>query len=190
MINYKTLEQIATQTNLHVDFGGGLQSDKDVEIAFDSGAKQITGGSVAVNTPDLFERWLSKYGGEKIILGADAKNEKIAIHGWKDVTEVSVYDFIGAHLSKGIQYAISTDVARDGLLEGPSFHLYGYIDFKFPELKLIASGGISQMDDVLRLNEMGIFGVIIGKAIYEGRITLKELSRLVIQNPKTNIQHS
>jgi phosphoribosylformimino-5-aminoimidazole carboxamide ribotide isomerase len=180
IVNHKVLEKIATQTNLHIDFGGGIQSDADVQVAFDYGARQITGGSVAVKTPELFEDWLTRYGGDKIILGADAKEEKIAIHGWKDVTDVSVYDFIGGFLHKGVQYCISTDVAKDGLLQGPSFPLYGYIDYKFPQLKLIASGGISQIDDVIRLHEMGIFGVIIGKAIYEGRIKLQELTRLIL----------
>lgn len=184
VINYKTLEQIAAHTNLHIDFGGGIQSDNDVRIAFDNGARQITGGSVAVNKPDLFESWLVKHGGDKIILGADAKDEKIAIHGWKDVTKLSVYDFIGEYISKGVKYAISTDVAKDGLLQGPSFPLYGYIDYRFPDLKLIASGGISQMDDILRLNEMEIFGVIIGKAIYEGKIKLQEISRFIIETNK------
>lgn len=182
VINYKTLEKIATQTNLHIDFGGGIQSDKDVQIAFDNGARQITGGSIAVNKPDLFESWLVKHGGQKVILGADAKNEKIAIHGWKDVTELSVYDFIGGYIAKGVEYVISTDVAKDGLLQGPSYSLYGYINFKFPDLKLVASGGISRMDDILWLNEMGIFGVIVGKAIYEGKIKLQELRRLIIDN--------
>ncbi|QHT66436.1 1-(5-phosphoribosyl)-5-[(5-phosphoribosylamino)methylideneamino]imidazole-4-carboxamide isomerase [Rhodocytophaga rosea] len=182
VVNYKTLEQIATQTSLYIDFGGGLQSDKDIHIAFDNGAKQITGGSVAVKNRDLFESWLVKHGGDRIILGADAKNEKIAIHGWKDVTELSVYDFIGEYIGKGVKYAISTDVAKDGLLQGPSFPLYGFIDYKFPGLNVIASGGISQMDDILRLNEMGIFGVIVGKAIYEGKIKLQELSRFIVEN--------
>lgn len=180
VVNYKVLDKIASLTQLHIDFGGGIQTDKDINIAFDHGAKQITGGSVAVKNAELFESWLKQHGGDKIILGADAKDEKIAIHGWADLTEVSVYDFIGDYLNKGIQYCISTDVAKDGLLQGPSFGLYGYIGYKYPNLKLIASGGISSIDDILLLNEMGIFGVIIGKAIYEGKIKLKQLSKLII----------
>jgi phosphoribosylformimino-5-aminoimidazole carboxamide ribotide isomerase len=180
VVNYKVLDKIASQTNLQIDFGGGIQSDADVGVAFDYGASQVTGGSVAVKNPELFQSWLERFGGDKIILGADAKEEKIAIHGWKDVTEVWVYDFIGEYMEKGVKYAISTDVAKDGLLQGPSFTLYGLIDYKFPELKLIASGGISGMDDIDMLNDMGIYGVIVGKAIYEGKIKLPELTNFML----------
>ncbi|MDO1446419.1 1-(5-phosphoribosyl)-5-[(5-phosphoribosylamino)methylideneamino]imidazole-4-carboxamide isomerase [Rhodocytophaga aerolata] len=180
VVNYKVLDAIASHTKLQIDFGGGIQSDADVQVAFDYGAAQITGGSVAVNNPELFESWLNQYGGDKIILGADAKKEKIAIHGWKEVTEVWVYDFIADYLQKGVKYVISTDVAKDGLLQGPSFVLYGNIDYKFPEIKLIASGGISSMADIEQLHEMGIYGVIVGKAIYEGRIKLPELTKFML----------
>ncbi len=176
VVNYRVLEDIASKTRLHIDFGGGIQSNKDVEIAFDCGAAQITGGSVAIKDPDLFDNWLRQYGPEKIILGADAKQEKIAVSGWQETTEVWVYDFLESYLQKGIHYTISTDVAKDGLLQGPSFDLYKEIRSRFPALNLIASGGISHMDDIHKLNEMGIYGVIVGKAIYEGRIKPSELA--------------
>jgi phosphoribosylformimino-5-aminoimidazole carboxamide ribotide isomerase len=178
IVNHKVLELLATKTNLHIDFGGGVQSDEMIEIAFNSGAKQVTGGSVAVKNPELFEGWLQSYGGEKIILGADARDEKIAISGWEEATTTSVYDFVGNYLEKGAKYAISTDVAKDGLLEGPSFQLYKNLQDQFPSLQIIASGGVSVMDDILKLDEMNIFGVIVGKAIYEGRITLKQIADL------------
>lgn len=178
IVNHKVLELLATKTNLHIDFGGGVQSDEMIEIAFNSGAKQVTGGSVAVKNPDLFEGWLQNYGGEKIILGADARDEKIAISGWEEATTTSVYDFVGNYIEKGAKYAISTDVAKDGLLEGPSFQLYKNLQDQFPNLQIIASGGVSVMDDILKLDEMNIFGVIVGKAIYEGRITLKQIADL------------
>ncbi len=178
IVNHKVLELLATKTNLHIDFGGGVQSDEMIEIAFNSGAKQVTGGSVAVKNPGLFEGWLQNYGGEKIILGADARDEKIAISGWEEATTTSVYDFVGNYIEKGAKYTISTDVAKDGLLEGPSFQLYKNLQDQFPSLQIIASGGVSVMDDILKLDEMNIFGVIVGKAIYEGRITLKQIADL------------
>jgi phosphoribosylformimino-5-aminoimidazole carboxamide ribotide isomerase len=178
IVNHKVLELLATKTNLHIDFGGGVQSDEMIEIAFNSGAKQVTGGSVAVKNPILFEGWLQSYGGEKIILGADARDEKIAISGWEEATTTSVYDFVGNYIEKGAKYTISTDVAKDGLLEGPSFQLYKNLQDQFPSLQIIASGGVSVMDDILKLDEMNIFGVIVGKAIYEGRITLKQIADL------------
>ncbi|SFF28037.1 1-(5-phosphoribosyl)-5-[(5-phosphoribosylamino)methylideneamino]imidazole-4-carboxamide isomerase [Spirosoma endophyticum] len=175
VINWKVLELIASKTNMHVDFGGGVQSDEDLQIAFECGAKQVTGGSIAVKDPDLMERWLSRYGSAKIILGADAKNEKIAVSGWEEGTDVWIYDFLEKWVDKGIKYVISTDVAKDGLLEGPSFDLYRNMQDQFPKLDIIASGGVSNMSDIETLADMDIFGVIVGKAIYEGRVTLKEL---------------
>lgn len=179
VVNYKVLEKIASHTSLHIDFGGGIQSDEDIRVAFESGAAQVTGGSIAIKNPVLFEQWLKEYGSEKIILGADAKNEKIAVSGWEESTEVWVYDFIEQWAEKGAQYVISTDVAKDGLLQGPSFDLYRNISEKAPSVKVIASGGISHMDDIYQLNDMQIYGVIVGKAIYEGRITMKDLSQLI-----------
>ncbi len=179
VINWKVLEKIASKTKLHIDFGGGVQSEEDLRIVFENGAKQVTGGSVAVKQPDLFEEWLSKYGGGMIILGADAKNEKVAVSGWEEGTELWVYDFIEKYVEKGVQYTISTDVAKDGLLQGPSFDLYQNIQDKCPALHIIASGGVSELKDVERLAEMNIYGVIIGKAIYENRIKLSDLRSFI-----------
>lgn len=179
VVNWKVLEKIAAKTTLHIDFGGGVQSEEDIRIVFESGAKQVTGGSVAVKQPDLFKHWLSVYGGEKMILGADAKNEKVAVSGWEEGTELWVYDFVEKYVELGIQYAISTDVAKDGLLQGPSFDLYKNLQDKCPDLKIIASGGVSGIEDVEKLAEMNIYGVIIGKAIYENRIILSDLQRFI-----------
>lgn len=178
IVNHKVLETLASKTKLHIDFGGGVQSDEMIQLAFDYGAKQVTGGSVAVKNPELFEEWLQSYGGEKIILGADARDEKIAISGWEEATEKSVYEFVGEYIKKGAKYTISTDVAKDGLLQGPSFDLYQNLQDQYPDLHIIASGGVATFDDIVTLNEMNIFGVIVGKAIYEGRVTLKQLADL------------
>ena len=178
IINHKVLETLASKTKLHIDFGGGVQSDEMIQLAFDYGAKQVTGGSVAVKNPELFEGWLQSYGGEKIILGADARDEKIAISGWEEATEKSVYEFVGEYIKKGAKYTISTDVAKDGLLQGPSFDLYQNLQDQYPDLHIIASGGVATFDDIVKLNDMNIFGVIVGKAIYEGRVTLKQLAEL------------
>lgn len=180
VVNWKVLEKIAARTTLHIDFGGGVQSDDDLRVVFESGAKQVTGGSIAVKQPDLFESWLKTYGGEKIILGADAKKEKIAVSGWEEGTGLWVYDFVEEYVEKGVKYTISTDVAKDGLLQGPSFDLYKNLQEKCPDLNIIASGGISGIEDVEKLAEMNIYGVIIGKAIYENRIALPDLQRFFI----------
>ncbi|WP_338874025.1 1-(5-phosphoribosyl)-5-[(5-phosphoribosylamino)methylideneamino]imidazole-4-carboxamide isomerase [Spirosoma sp. SC4-14] len=179
VINWKVLELIASKTSLHIDFGGGVQSDDDLRVVFECGAKQVTGGSIAVKKPEVMERWLSRHGSEAIILGADAKNEKIAVSGWEESTEVWVYDFVEKWVDKGVKYVISTDVAKDGLLQGPSFELYRNLQDQFPTLNIIASGGVSNMADIETLADMNLFGVIVGKAIYEGRVTLKELSRFM-----------
>ena len=177
IINYKVLENISNQTNLLIDFGGGLQSDEDLKIAFESGANQITGGSIAVKNPEMFLSWIESYGSEKIILGADAKDELVAVSGWQETTEMSIYDLLEKYLANGIKYTISTDVAKDGLLQGPSIELYKKMQEKFPNLHIIASGGVSIMQDIINLDEMQIFGVIVGKAIYENRISLKEIEK-------------
>jgi len=180
IVNYKVLELIATKTNLVIDFGGGLKSDKDLEIAFNSGASMITGGSIAVKEKATFLNWLEKYGSEKIILGADAKDGKIAVSGWLETTELPVVDFISSYYKEGISKVISTDISRDGMLSGPSFELYAEILGELPEVQIIASGGIATMDDILKLDEMEIPGVITGKAIYENRITLKEIEKFIL----------
>ncbi len=177
IINHKVLETIASKTNLHIDFGGGLQSDEDLKIAFDAGAKQITGGSIAIKNEEMFSSWIEKFGAEKIILGADAKNKMIAVSGWQETTSVSVFDLIEKYTNKGIKYTISTDVAKDGLLQGPSFDLYQEMQTKFPALNIVASGGVAFFDDILKLDQMGIFAVIVGKAFYEGNISLKDFER-------------
>jgi len=181
IVNYKTLEQLATKTSLKIDFGGGLKSDEDLKIAFDSGANQITGGSIAVKKPDIFENCIQSYGSDKIILGADCKNQKIAVSGWLEESDLDVIPFISKYQSKGIDYVICTDISKDGMLEGPSFDLYKRILSEVPSIKLIASGGISKFDELPKLAEMGCEGVIIGKAIYENRISLKELENFILE---------
>lgn len=175
IINYKILEQISTQTNLIIDFGGGLKSEEDIKIAFESGAKQVTLGSVAVKNPELFLETFEKYGKEKIILGADAKKEKIAVSGWLEESETNIYDFIKEKTESGIQYVISTDIDKDGMLEGPSFDLYEKIIAENPNIKLIASGGITSASDLEKVKSIGCEGAIIGKALYENRISLNDL---------------
>lgn len=177
IINYRTLEKIASRTSLIIDFGGGLKCDDDLEIAFESGAQMVTGGSIAVKDPELFSKWIGKYGSKKIILGADAKNKKIAIDGWLSTTEEDLIPFIEQYRKKGIWKVICTDISRDGMLEGPAIDLYREIREALPQVYLIASGGISSIEDIEKLEGAGIPGVIFGKAIYEGRIQLKDLVR-------------
>lgn len=177
IVNYKVLDLITSKTSLKIDFGGGLRSDEDLEIAFDCGAYQITGGSIAVNNPDLFLKWLTKYGSNKIILGADCYNRKIATHAWLENAELDVIDFIKNYETKGIRQVICTDIAKDGMLQGTSNELYVDI-LSQSKVNLIASGGVSSIKDIELLKEIGCEGVIIGKALYEGNITLKELQKL------------
>ncbi len=177
IVNYNVLEKIVSETNLLVDFGGGLKSDQDLKIAFESGANQITGGSIAVKNEALFTSWLEKYGIGKIILGADCLNRKIATNGWLEDSELDVRAFIESYQLKGIQSVICTDISKDGMLEGPSIELYKEL-LTLSNLKLIASGGVSNIDDLIQLKEIGCEGAIVGKAIYEGNITLKQISEL------------
>lgn len=177
IINHKVLETIAGQTNLHVDFGGGVKSDTDIRLAFESGARQITGGSIAVKNPTLFLQWLETYGAERIILGADCAKRKICISGWTEQAEVSVLDFITDYQKKGIRQVICTDIAKDGMLTGPSFELYQDI-LNDTKVQLIASGGVSSLEDLRQLKKLGCEGAIIGKGIYENRFSLKELVEL------------
>lgn len=179
IINYKILEQIASKTNLKIDFGGGLKSDNDVKIAFNSGASQITGGSIAVKNSEVFKTWILKYGHERIILGADCHNENIAVSGWQEESELKVLPFIKDYHSKGISYVICTDISKDGMLEGPAFELYKSILKENPDIQLIASGGVSSLKDLEKLKNLGCEGAILGKAIYENRISLKELQEVM-----------
>ncbi len=186
IINYKVLEQLASKTNLKIDFGGGLKSNKDLEIAFNSGANQITGGSIAVKNSDIFESWIAKYGAQKIILGADFYPDnvggKIAINGWQEESTLELIPFIKGYKDKGIEYVICTDISKDGMLQGPSFEVYKEIITEVKNVKLIASGGISTFDELPRLAESGCEGVIIGKAIYEKKISLKQLEQYILNN--------
>jgi len=175
--NWKVLERIATKTSLKIDFGGGIKTETDVDIVFNSGAILATIGSIAVKDENLFSEWIHRYGAEKFFLGADVKNEKIAVSGWQETTDIWIYDFIEKYISKGLKQIFCTDVSKDGLLQGPSLDLYKNIVGKFSSLHFIASGGVSDIDDVYRLEEVGCKGVIIGKAIYENRISVTSLSK-------------
>ena len=178
IINYNILNDIATKTSLVIDFGGGLKCDKDVEIAFESGAKMITGGSIAVKSPELFREWLMRYGRERIILGADAKDEKIAVSGWQEATSKELIPFIEEYHNVGVRSVICTDINRDGMLEGPSTELYKKVLSALPDVYLVASGGVSSITDIETLDEAGVPAVIFGKAIYEGHITLRDLEKM------------
>ncbi|MGJ3234793.1 1-(5-phosphoribosyl)-5-[(5-phosphoribosylamino)methylideneamino]imidazole-4-carboxamide isomerase [Marivirga sp.] len=177
VVNLDVLKSIAENTNLTIDFGGGVQSTEDLKAVFDAGANQITGGSIAVKNEALFTEWIEEFGGEKIILGADVKGEQIAIHGWQESSEKHIYDFLDHYLAKGLRYVICTDVSKDGALEGTSNELYQNILDRFPSINLIASGGVSKLEDLQILEGMDIYGAIVGKAIYEKRINLKDLKQ-------------
>jgi len=186
IVNYKILEEIAMQTSMKIDFGGGLKSDEDLHIAFESGANQITGGSIAVKNKAIFRKWLTTYGGDKIILGADAMNEKIAVSGWQEESSLDLLPFISEYRKEGVKYVICTDISKDGMLEGPSFDLYQRILEQCNEEKstqkigLIASGGVSSFEELPKLAELGCEGAIIGKAIYENKISLKQLENYIL----------
>ena len=182
IVNHKVLEDIVSKTSLKIDFGGGLKSDEDLKIAFESGAHQVTGGSIAVKEPGVFEQWIETYGSEKIILGADVQGDRIATNGWLESSEHRLVDFVKDYHAKGIQYVICTDISKDGMLEGPSFEVYADLLAAQPGIKLIASGGISSFDELPRLAAMGCEGTIIGKAIYENRITLAALENFILQS--------
>ncbi len=178
IVNHGVLRQITEGTSLQVDFGGGIKSDDDLRIAFESGAAQITGGSVAQQQPELFLQWLEHYGAERIILGADSHHRKIATQGWQKQSEEDVVDFIASFATKGVAYVICTDISKDGMLQGPSLELYREI-LSGSDVRLIASGGITSMADLEKLQAIGCEGAIIGKAIYEGHIQLKELQSFI-----------
>ncbi|MDR2813804.1 MAG: 1-(5-phosphoribosyl)-5-[(5-phosphoribosylamino)methylideneamino]imidazole-4-carboxamide isomerase [Prevotellaceae bacterium] len=170
IVNYRALEQIATRTQLVVDFGGGLKTADDLRIAFECGAAMVTGGSIAVKNPDEFTRWIARYGGDKIILGADVVDEKIAVSGWQESTQEDLLPFIAGYVEKGVTQVICTDVSKDGMLQGANVALYRKILEHFPSLYLIASGGVSRRSDVEDLQKAGVPAVIVGKAFYEGRM--------------------
>lgn len=178
IVNYKTLESVATKTKLTIDFGGGLNSNQDLKIAFSSGASMVTGGSIAVKQPEAFSEWLSEYGNGKIILGADVRNLIVAIKGWQEDSNLTINDLLKQYQPQGIKKVICTDISKDGGMKGPSFELYKQLMTDFPDLKFIASGGVTTIDDVFKLKEMNMYGAIIGKAIYEGTIKLSDLSKL------------
>lgn len=176
IVNWRVLEAITTHTNLIVDFGGGIKGDEDIKIAMNAGAHQVTCGSIAVKEPATVEKWLRQYGPNKLILGADVMGEMIAVHGWQEKTTLSIEDLLHHYIPNGMDHVICTDVATDGMLQGPNFDLYRSILQIFPHIHLIASGGVHTMEDVRKLEEDGLEGVIIGKAIYEGKISLEDLS--------------
>ena len=177
--NWAVLQNIAASTSLSIDFGGGIKQDKDLKIVFESGAAYATIGSLAVKQPEVFVGWLKDYGADKFLLGADVKSEKIAVAGWLETTDIDIYDFLTDYVAQGVQQVFCTDVSKDGKLEGPSTELYKKIIEKFPSLYFIASGGVSSMDDLYALKEIGCSGAIVGKAIYEGRIKLTELQQFL-----------
>lgn len=181
IVNHRVLETLATHTTLSIDFGGGLKADEDLRIAFECGAQQVTGGSIAVKQPDTFTQWIKTYGTDKIILGADVKGEFIATDGWLETSDQSLFEFLAHYQQQGVSYTICTDISKDGMLAGPSFDLYEKI-LATTDVKLIASGGISTFDELPRLAAMGCEGTIIGKAIYENRISLAQLEKFIL-NP-------
>jgi phosphoribosylformimino-5-aminoimidazole carboxamide ribotide isomerase len=180
IVNHKVLETIASRTNLIIDFGGGLKSDDDLRIAFECGASMVTGGSIAVKNPEVFASWIEKFGGEKIILGADVKDEKIAVGGWIETTDLELMPFIQNYMGKGISKVICTDISKDGMLSGPATDLYKKMLEQEPAMYLIASGGVSSIRDIEMLIENKVPAVITGKAIYEGKIKLPELAKFLI----------
>ncbi len=175
IVNYPVLKKISVSTSLTIDFGGGLKSNKDLQIAFENGADMVTGGSIAVKDPEIFLSWLDLYGPEKVILGADHRKGKISVSGWHNDSHFELFEFISSYTKKGITKIISTDIEKDGMLKGPSFSIYEELNRKFPETQIIASGGVANAEDLTRLKTIGLSGVILGKAIYEGKIAEKDL---------------
>ena len=179
VVNYKALDAIAGHTSLTIDFGGGIKTDEDLVIAFENGAHMVTLGSVAVKKPELFKKWLHQYGAEKIILGADVKDNRISVSGWLEEGPQELMPFLTNYTQEGISKVLCTDISRDGMLQGPSIELYKQVMQRFPTMHLIASGGVSGVDDIIRLDDAGIPAVVFGKALYEGRITMKDLKRFM-----------
>ena len=181
IVNYRTLNAIAKRTNLIIDFGGGVKSDEDLRIAFENGAQMVTGGSIAITDPERFTSWIARYGAEKIILGADVKEKRIAVNGWKEETTQPLMPFLAHYTEKGVRQVICTDISCDGMLKGPSIALYREILGAFPELTLVASGGVSGIEDIYDLEEAKVPAVIFGKALYEGRISLRDIEHFIIR---------
>ena len=179
VVNWKVLEKIASKTFLNIDFGGGIKTDEDLKTVFECGASMATIGSVAIKNKELFFSWLNRFGNSKLILGADVNDRKIAVLGWLETTGVDIMEFIKEYLEKGVKRVLCTDISKDGMLEGTSFGLYKDLMEVFPDMDLIASGGITKLDELYRLDELGISGAIIGKAIYEGKILLADLEKYV-----------
>lgn len=175
IVNTAALQSIATTTSLTVDFGGGIKTDHDIETAFENGASMVTIGSIAATNPELLDTWIERYGADRIILGADVRDGRISINGWKEDSELELLHFLDRYVKRGIRNVLCTDISRDGTLTGPAIPLYKDIMKAFPELHLIASGGVSCMEDIEKLDEAGIPAVVFGKAIYEGRIDMKKL---------------
>ena len=175
VVNWKAIESVCSGTNLAVDFGGGIKTQEEIKRLFDTGVLQVNLGSIAVKDPALVQGWIETFGTEKIILSADVKNEKIAIGGWLEDSSIALTDLINDYLKKGITYITCTDISTDGMLQGPNVGLYKKMLKTFPSIKLIASGGVSGMEDIVKLKQTGVDGVIVGKAIYEGRVSLKAL---------------
>lgn len=182
VVNHKVLERMAQATNLVIDFGGGIKTDEDIRIATESGAQMVTVGSVAVTQPELFLGWLQQLGSERIILGADVKNGRISINGWKEDSSDELIPFLDKYIQKGVQKVLCTEISKDGTLQGPATALYREIMTQYPQCHLIASGGVSSMNDLKELDQAGIPAVVFGKAIYEGRIALKDLALWMEEN--------
>ena len=177
IVNHKTLETVASSTSLIIDFGGGIKSDADIHTAFEAGASMVTIGSIASTSPDIFLGWLNEYGAERIILGADVRNGKISINGWKEDGKYELFDFLDNYIKKGISNVLCTEISRDGMLGGPATELYKKIMNHYPDINLIASGGVSGMGDIEELSESGIPSVVFGKALYEGKIKMSDIEK-------------
>ncbi len=177
-VHWNILENIANNTNLQVDFGGGLKTSEDLRQAFESGARQVVIGSVSVQNPERVENWGKEFGFERIILAADVHGKKVATHGWMETSDLELATYISNFSSLGFRYFLCTDIARDGMLNGPAFELYEEIIRQSPKIKLLASGGIRNIGDLTKLREMGLDGAILGKAIYEGKISMNELAQI------------
>lgn len=182
VVNYRTLDRIANHTSLTIDFGGGIKSDEDLTIAFENGAQMVTVGSVASQKPELFLKWMEQYGGERMILGADTRDGLISVNGWQEESTQELLPYLDEYIKHGVKNVLCTDIHKDGMLQGPSVALYQEIMAACPTLHLIASGGVSSLEDIRQLNEAGIPAVVFGKALYEGRFTLKQLSEFVLSH--------